>query len=515
MVSTREVRVMSLTVSRRSVLAGAAALPFLRIPGARAEISGMLTFGLSSYPPNILPWANTGTAAATIKLMIYRGLTGFAPDGSLRAELAESWAPEGNTAWVFKLRDAKFQNGEKVTSADVKWTVEQVAGEKSTAYFRVQMQGIAAIETPDDKTVRFVMKEPTVTLPLWFASFHMPIISRVSDAKSPVGAGPFVIKAQERGVSFDLEASPTYYKPGLPKLKAIRAVAYADENLRVAALQAGDVDLIEYVPWQSMEAIGKDPKLTLDAVDGPYMYLVFNASKPPFNDARVRKAVAHAIKREEIVKAAFFGRGSALAHLPIPQASEFFNPEHENAWNYDPALARKLLAEAGHPDGFTCSFLSTAQYGMHKDSAEVVQQNIAAVGIRAELNLPDWATRVTIGNKGQYDMAMMGDAADSNDPDGVVKAIDGSLSPSYSRSFGLKTDKITALINAGRAEFDLPKRKAIYKELEALVDEEAPMVGLAWRSQGYAMQKRVCGFKNLPGALTFYSGTTFEDVTVG
>ena len=506
---------MSLTVSRRAVLLGAAALPFLRMPGARAETQGTLTFGLSSYPPNVLPWANTGTAAATVKLMIYRGLTGFAPDGSLRSELAESWAAEGNSAWVFKLRDAKFQNGEKVTSADVKWTIEQVTSEKSTAYLRSQMQSIDKIETPDDKTVRLVMKEPAATLPLSFANFHMPIISRVSDPKTPVGAGPFVIKAQERGVSIDLEASPSYYKPGLPKLKAIRAIAYADENLRVAALQAGDVDLIEYVPWQSMEAIGKDNKLILDAVDGPYMYLVFNATKPPFDDARVRRAVAHAIKREEIVKAAFFGRGSALAHLPIPEASEFFNPEHENDWKYDPELAKKLLAEAGHPDGFACSFLSTAQYGMHKDSAEVVQQNIAAIGIKAELNLPDWATRVTIGNKGQYDMAMMGDAADSNDPDGVAKAIDGSLSPSYSRSFGLKTDKITALIKAGRGEFDPARRKAIYQELETLVAKETPIVGLAWRSQGYALQKRVSGFKNLPGALTFYSGTTFEDVTVG
>jgi len=360
-----------------------------------------------------------------------------------------------------------------------------------------------------------VMKEPAATLPLWFANFHMPIISRVSDPKTPVGAGPFVIKAQERGVSIDLEASSKYYKPGLPKLKAIRAIAYADENLRVAALQAGDVDLIEYVPWQSMETISKDSRLSLDAVDGPYMYLVFNASKPPFNDARVRKAVAHAVKRDEVVKAAFFGRGSGLAHLPIPKASEFFNPAYENAWQFDAALARKLVAEAGHPDGFTCSFLSTAQYGMHKDSAEIVQQNLAAIGIKAELNLPDWATRVTIGNKGQYDLAMMGDAADSNDPDGIAKAIDGSLSPSYTRSFGLKTDKITALIKAGRAEFDLAKRKAIYQQLEALVIEEAPIVGLAWRSQGYAMQKRVTGFKNLPGALTFYAGTTFEDTAVG
>jgi peptide/nickel transport system substrate-binding protein len=515
MVSTVEDCVMSLTVSRRIVLAGSAALPFLRMPGARAASPGTLTFGLSSYPPSVQPWANTGTAAATIKLMIHRGLTGFAPDGSLRAELAESWAPEGTGAWVFKLRDAMFQNGEKVTSADVKWTIEQVVGEKSTAYLRSQMQAIEKIETPDDKTVRFVMKEPVATLPLMFANFHMPIIWRDSDAKSPVGAGPFVIKAQERGVSIDLEASGKYYKPGLPRLKAIRAVAYADENLRVAALQAGDVDLIEYVPWQSMETIGKDTGLALDAVDGPYMYLIFNATKPPFNDARVRKAVAHAIKRDEIVKAAFFGRGSGLAHLPIPKASEFFNPAYENGWKYDTALARKLLAEAGHPDGFTCSFLSTAQYGMHKDSAEVVQQNLAAIGIKAELNLPDWATRVTIGNRGQYDMAMMGDAADSNDPDGIAKAIDGSLSSSYTRSFGLKTDKITALIKAGRAEFDVAKRKAIYGELEAEVIEEAPMVGLAWRSQGYAMQKRVTGFKNLPGALTFYAGTTFEDAAVG
>jgi ABC-type transport system substrate-binding protein len=152
---------------------------------------------------------------------------------------------------------------------------------------------------------------------------------------------------------------------------------------------------------------------------------------------------------------------------------------------------------------------------MHKDSAEVVQQNLAAIGIKAELNLPDWATRVATGNKGQYDMAMMGDAADSNDPDGVSKAIDGSLSPSYSRSWGMKSEKLTALMKAGRAEFDAAKRKAIYKEMEALAIQEAPIVGLAWRSQGYAMQKRVSGFKNLPGALTFYSGTTFEDVSVG
>jgi len=121
------------TISRRAFVAGAAALPFLRIAEARARTPGILTFGLSSYPPSIQPWANTGTAAGTVKLMIHRGLLSYDTKGALRPELAETWARDGSTAWLFKLRNAVFHNGEAVTSADVKWTLEQVTAEKSTA----------------------------------------------------------------------------------------------------------------------------------------------------------------------------------------------------------------------------------------------------------------------------------------------------------------------------------------------------------------------------------------------
>src|SRR5690606_29969801 len=151
------------------------------------------------------PFANTGTAAATVKVMIYRGLLSYGKDGLLRGDLAESWGPEGTTAWVFKLRDASFHNGEKVTSADVKWTIEQIAAEKSTAFFRKEMQGVAAVETPDDRTVRLVMKQPNVIVPRLMASYHLPIISRASAGGEPVGAGPFKVKATERGVALDLE----------------------------------------------------------------------------------------------------------------------------------------------------------------------------------------------------------------------------------------------------------------------------------------------------------------------
>jgi peptide/nickel transport system substrate-binding protein len=504
-------------LSRRALIASGAALPFLRNPARAATTPGKLVFGLSSYPPSMAPWANAGTAAATCKLMFHRGLLGYGPDGALRGELAETWEHADDGAWVFHLRDAVFHNGAKVTSADVAWTIEQIAGEKSTAFYRAQMQTITKVETPDAKTVRLFTKTPNATLPLWLATFYVPILAKDSTKDNPlgIGAGPFVLTSEERGVALELTAFDKFYRPGLPKVKSLRMVAYADENLRVAALQAGDVDLIEYVPWQSMGSISADPKLELQNTDGPFMYLVFNAKAKPFGDARVRQAIAHAVKREDIIKAAFFGRGTAIEGFPLPAGTPFYDPSLAKALAYDPAKAKALLAEAGLANGFSCKLLATAQYGMHKDTATVVQQHLADIGVQVELVLPDWATRTALGNRGQYEFAVMGSASDSNDPDGLTQFLAGDLSPSYARSYGLDVPKIDQLLAAGRAEFDPAKRRAIYNELQQVCMQEVPMVGLCFRAQGYAMTRQVKGFQNMPGALTFYSGTTFETVTTG
>ena len=398
--------------SRRSFLLTSAAIPFLRME-AFAAASGSLVFGLSSHPPNLDPWRHTGTAAGAVKQLIYRGLTSFGPDGQLRGELAETWERSGDTGWVFHLRDAVFHNGAPVTAEDVKWTLEQIAAEKSTAYLKAEIQSVQEIKVPDPRTVHLVMKEPTVTVPMWFANFNMPIIARgtAEGSSAPIGAGPYVLKGQERGVSIDLEAFDRFFKPGLPRIKSIRFVAYADENLRAAALQAGDVDIIDYVPWQAMDAIEKDPKLKLLTTNGPFMGLIFNGRTGPFADARVRQAAGFAIRRDEIVKAAFFGRGAPLEGIPLTPGTPFFDEARSRHWRYDPERAKKLLAEAGVPNGFPCTLLSTAQYGMHKQTAEIVQQHLAEIGIQVKLNLPDWATRLTLGGRGQYDFAVVGDSA--------------------------------------------------------------------------------------------------------
>jgi peptide/nickel transport system substrate-binding protein len=499
-------------IARRTLLASAAALPFLRNPARAATTPGKLIFALSAYPPTLNPWANAGTAAATAKLAMHRGLLGYAPDGSVRGELAERWERAEDGAWVFHLRDATFHNGNPVTAADVAWTADQVGGEKSTAYLRTEMQGIARVETPDPKTVRFVTKSPNAAFPFLAASYFLPIIAKNT---TDVGAGPFVPTSQERGVAIEFDAFPKYYRAGLPRLKSLRMVVYADENLRVAALQAGDVDLIEYVPWQSMGSIESNPALALQATEGPFMYLQFNGRTGPFTDARVRLAVAHAIKREEIVKGAFFGRGSPLAGVPIRPNSPFFDAGLANGWATDLPKAKSLLAAAGVPNGFSCKLLATTTYGMHKDTAVIMQQHLAEIGIQAELVMPDWATRIALGNRGQYEMALNGTTADSNDPDGLTSLLATNLSPSFARSYGMSIPKLDDLLAAGRAEFDQTKRKAIYDEMQRVTLAEAPTVGLAWRSQGYGLSRKVQGFQNLPGALTFYSGTSLEQTSTG
>lgn len=511
---------MTLRLNRRGFLAAtgaaAGALTFIGPRGLLAREGATLRFALSTYPPSFDAWASSGTAAGTIKLMMHRGLLSYAPDGTLRGELAESWEVDDAGAWVFTLRDnATWHDGSPVTAEDIAWNVTEAQKPDSAAYLQGQLALVTGVETPDDKTVRMVTEEPLAVLPGWFAHYNMPMLKKGEPRDTRLGAGPFTLEGIERGVSLSLKAYDGYYKEGLPKLAGIEAVVYADENLRVAALEAGDVDLTEYVPWQAMAQIEANGQLKLDTVDGPFMYLTFNAERPPFDDPLVRRAVAHAIKREDIVAAAFYERGGALRHLPIAEQSEFFNPDLADAWNYDPEKAKQLLAEAGHPDGFDCVMLSTAQYGMHQSTAEVCQAYLSMIGVNVELDLPEWSTRVQKGNEGRYDLAVMGTTAANNDPDGLSNILDGSLSPSFVRSHGLATPEITELFAEGRATFDTAKRKEIYEQLERTAIDTAPIVGLAWRSQGYAMKNGVTGFANLPGQLTFYSGITLEETAFG
>lgn len=499
-------------IARRTLLASLAALP----AAARAQApKDRLVIGLENYPPNLHPFLHTGSASGSIKILVNRGLLSHDIHGKLQPELAESWGIENGVDYTFRLRpNAKFHNGMPVQAEDVAYSFNLIRNDPA-ARMSSAMNPVESIETPDPLTIRLRLRAPAIPFAEVLGNLNCAVISakaHKADPTSFVGCGPYRITGQERGSYIELAAVRDFYKPGRPKLARIKAVTYIDDVLRAAALDTGDVDIIQDVPWSRMAAVAANPRLVMQAVNGAFMFFTFNTTQGPFANPKVRQAVAIAINRADVLNAAFSGKGVELAGLPIPEDSPFFNPDTANLWPYDPARARTLLAEAGYPQGFSTTLLSTVSPAMHAETSIVVQQSLAAIGITATLKTTDWATRVALGNKGQYEIAMNGTAPDYNDTD-ALSALIGPGALNYQRSPGFNSPTINALLAQGRTEPDPAKRRTIYAALSRQVGEETPMVFLNWRAQAYAMQKSVQGFHNMPGFLTFHSCQTLEDTS--
>lgn len=512
MPTDRDFRV-PLLLTRRGFLAttGGVALSTFVLPrAARAQNTGTLIYALSAYPPSLDPFRHDGTAAMTVKLQIHRGLLGLDTEGKVSPELAESFERTDDLTYVFHLRpEAKFHNGKPVTARDVKYSLEQIIAEGSTAYFVNDLNIIDEITEVDDKTVQIKLKVPTPAFDKLLATPYVPVIQADAGAEEPVGAGPYKIETSERGVSIDLVAFEDYYKPGLPKSPRMRMIAYRDDSLRVAALEAGDVDIIEYVPWQSMPQIEGNKELVLQETAGSTsMYISFNTSQPPFNDPRVRLGIALAINRQDVVDAAFFGRGVPLEGLPIFETSEFYSDATSKLWSFDPDRARALFEEAGVL-GQTVTLLSTSSYPMHQDTAEIVQQYLIAAGLNVELALPEWGARVAMGNEGRYQFCINGGAMVIDDPDGLTGMI-ATGSANYRRSFGYSNAELDAALTEARHELDVERRRTAYNRVAEIVRDDVPIAMLTWRSQGYAAKATVKGFESIPGSLNAYSGFVLE-----
>jgi len=503
-------------MSRRAfLLATGAGIVATQLPqSAFAQASaGVLRYGLSAFPPSLSPWLSSGAAAATVKTLIMRGLLGYDANGQLIGELAESWRSVDPTTYEFRLRsNAVFSDGRKVRPEDVIWSFEQTRVPQSTAYLKSTVEQFESMEAVDGGIVRLKLKSPNASLPFTLASPNAPILAEGSTEDAPVACGPFQISQQERGVFIEVERNPNYYKAGQPKVEKIRLTAYADENLRMAALESGDVDIIEYVPWPAYSKFDGNDRMKLTGTLGPFHVVLFNTTRAPFNNPKVRQAIGYAVKREDIVAAAFAGQGKALVGFPTPPGSAFETSAPENSWTYDPDKAKALLTEAGYPNGFNCTLLSTSTYGMLQDTAVVVAAYLQAIGINAELKLPEWASRISAGNNGEYDIAIHGTVGEYNDPDSLYPLLHSSVT-SFQNSFGFASERIDALLDQGRGELDQAKRAEIYKQLAQAYFEEVPQAPLVWRVQSFGMGSNVDGFQSLPGFLGVQTSAVLLDQT--
>lgn len=494
-----------------AVIAAAAMLGASIIGGlpASGASSQELIWGLDSDVPNLQTPMNQGSASMVLNAALHRGLVQYNANGQIVPALAQKFTSSGSQKFVFTMRPKIFfHTGAPVTTADVKATLEWAMDAAHAPKLYPATKGISSIKTTKT-TVTINLVKPDASFLAFLADVSGGILPAKTLGKTDptyVGAGPFQFVSYEKGREFIVKKFAKFYDAKKVKLSGIKFKIIPDQAARDNAMFTGAVDIVSFAGWNNYNRYRQRSDLKLDETDGPFMYLIFNTTSGPFANPKVRQAVAWAVNRDNVVSAALAGQGKGMYGMPIPQASAFFNLKQANAYYQSVAKAKALLAEAGYPNGFKATMLSSSQYSFHQNTAISVQADLKAIGIDLTLNLPDWSTRVALGAKGDYDIAVYGTVGVVNDP----AFLEQILTPAGAQnaSFGYDNPTLNALLDKAKAESNLAARKALYAQIGDIVLSEAPIVSLASRSQAYAFNKNVVGFKNIQGFLTFESGYT-------
>jgi peptide/nickel transport system substrate-binding protein len=397
------------------------------------------------------------------------------PGGISTPSLAESWtlAKDGVTYEFVLRKNAKFHNGDPVTAEDVKFTFERYRG-ASAALLKAK---VAAVEVVDPYRVRFRLKQPWPDFMTFYgtpatgAAWIVPkkYVERVGDEgfkKAPVGAGPYRFVSFKPGVELVMEAHETYWrKPPIVKTLVFKVIP--DDATRLAALKRGEIDIAYGLVGELAEEVRRTPGLKLKAAQIPVtLWLVFadqNDPKSPWADRRVRLAANLAINRKAVNEASYLGLGKISASI-IPQSLEYYWAPPPYA--HDPAGARRLLAEAGHPQGFDAGELSSEPFAA-SGIGEPVINDLKAVGIRLRLRpLERAAFLKQYADKGLKNVILAG----SGSPGTAATRLE-----QYVISGGLYTytniPEVDGLYNAQANELNPRARRVILDKMQQIIHD--------------------------------------------
>lgn len=427
-------------------------------------------------------------------------------------EIAESFTQIDAVTWEAKIRPGiTFHDGSPLTAEDVAFTFDRLtkdgAMDGQTSPRKSLVGPVADTEIVDELTVRFRLANPW---PIFKA--YLPFNQVVSKdfvtkvgtqgmATQAMGSGPFKLAEWRKGDSLILERYDGYYGgatdiPPVGPAKVDRVIfkLIPEPASRVAALMAGEVDLIDELPHHAIGQVEADPKTKVLKTNGTRSFFIdFNTTKPPFNDARVRRAANHAVDRQLIIDRILNGLAVPLATLISPD-SYGYNPDLK-PYAYDVAKAKALLAEAGYPNGVDVTLDVDNAF---KEQAEAVAALLDRAGIRAKVQLWERTALTDMwknpGHDRQMNFRSWGDGA--LDPVGifvpVLKTKDrGNVS-------GYSNPEVDRLLTAADTELDVEKRAEMYRQAQAIIYDEAPLLYLWLPQDVYGASERLQGWQPSP-----------------
>ena len=484
------------------------ALSVLALAGAPVtaqKAGGTLVQITQPEPPNLAPYISTSAPISQVTAKVYDGLLEYDFDLKPKGALAESWevAPDGKTV-TFKLRkDVKFHDGKPFSSADVQFTIMDVLKKVHPRGINT-FRDVTAVETPDDSTVVFKLTNAAPYMLSALSGYESPILPKHifsqgdirthANANQPIGTGPFKFVEWRRGELVRLDKNPDYWRKGLPYLDRVVVRFINDEATRTAAIEKGEAHVAGFggVPYNDAKKLGTLPSIEVTTkgyeMISPIVELVINTKKAPFDNQKVRQAVAYAIDRQFIIDNIWFGYGRPATG---PMSSNFAPSGLYTAdvtkYQVPDGIERanKLLDEAGFPKkdgGIRFEIVhDITPYGPEwQRFGEVVQQRMALVGIKATLRYEDvatWLKRVYT----DYDYNISSNFL-YNLPDpvlGVHRAIHGKLIKQgtvFVNGSQWSNPRSDELMDKATIEPDLKKRAEYYHEVQKIVVEASPII---------------------------------------
>ncbi|MBI4587408.1 MAG: ABC transporter substrate-binding protein [Candidatus Rokubacteria bacterium] len=435
---------------------------------------GSLVVQAAAEPPGLDLTASPASAiATTIHYNVQEGLVKVDKTGKLAPWLAERWYTTDNLNYTFFLkRGVRFHNGREFTAADVKFVLDRAMNPETKHPHPGHYKDIASIHVRDTHTVTISLKQPNASFLLNLARQGSVMYPReaVDTMKShPVGTGPFVFSEWIRGDRIVLTKNKDYHVMGLPSLDRVTYRFIPDPNSALAALKAGDIDVAAFgLGPEHVPDLRKDPRFQVIVGDTTNdVILSMNNSRKPFDDVRVRLAITHAVNKEEVVKGAMFGLGKILGSNVDPLNPYFV--DMSKAVPYDPAKAKKLLAEAGYPNGFDAVLKVAPQYYYTVRTGEVLVNQLAKVGIRVKMEQIEWGQWLSqVYRDANFDMSIIGHA----------EAWDAHNYANPKYYFRYDSPRFQKAFRESEVTVNDKKRRELYAELQKIMVEEAPVVWL-------------------------------------
>jgi peptide/nickel transport system substrate-binding protein len=462
---------------------------------ASAQPAGEVKIGLAAEPNTFDPHLTVGRNTQIFVVNVYDGLTARDAQGNLVPALAESWKRLNPTTWQFALRKGvKFHNGDDFNADAVKFTLDRAIHPETKATIISELSTIARVDVVDPFTVNVVTKTPDFLLPvrlgelfgLMLSPRHTIAVGKEAIATKPNGTGPFKLVSWTKNEQMVLEANESYWR-GAPKVKRLVVRPILEDAARIAALQAGEVDLIAPVPHARIAELRRNDKLVIKTIAAPRIFHVtIDVRKPPFDNVKVRQALNHAVDVNAILRGLYFGHGTRLATV-VDKNALGYDPSVQ-PYTYDVARAKALLAEAGFPNGLDTEFDSfTGSIADHSKPAEAIVAFLQKAGVRAKQNVFEFAAfgpRRVQNRTAPLFIYSIGNAY--LEPSWVIRWMtQGGLGMHY------KNPKLDEMLTRIEATDDPRKRAPLYSDVQKLLKDEAPFIFLFQADAALGMSTRI------------------------